>query len=56
MRGKKEDADILELDDDGNVIGWGSHQDYDYYALQVMNGEGYYDKNGRYQKYEMSEE
>ena len=44
-------AAIVEEDWRGRIVGWGSHADYDIYAEQVMNGEGYYDENGRYHSY-----
>lgn len=43
--------DVIERDEDGNVIGGGSHADYDLYASEVMNGIGYYDDNGRFHYY-----
>lgn len=43
-------ADILEWDN-GDLVGWGSHKDYDYYALEVMNGDGYYDSEGHFHRY-----
>lgn len=42
--------DVIETDPNtGEIIGCGSHADYDYYAVQVQNEEGYYDVNGHFQ-------
>ena len=40
--------DVIETDWDGNVIGCGSHADYDTYAVAVQNGDGYYDEYGHF--------
>ncbi|MDE5583433.1 MAG: hypothetical protein K2J08_06990 [Ruminococcus sp.] len=40
-------ADVLEIDN-GLIVGFGSHADYDTHAVDIMNGNGYYDKNGHY--------
>lgn len=48
--------DVIETDDDGNVVGMGSHADYDYYAREVQNGEGYYDNLGHYRSYGIYED
>lgn len=40
--------------DDGHLIvceEYGSDADFDTYAVQVMNGEGYYDDNGKFHYY-----
>lgn len=49
---KRIKADIVEYDDNGNIIGYGSFSDYDYYAEKIQNGDGYYDKNGHYKSYD----
>ena len=46
-----ENADIVEYDNNGNIVGYGSHADYDYYATEVQNGQGYYDDDGHYHRY-----
>lgn len=46
-------ADWLELDNNSNVIGRGTDADYQDHALQVMNGEGYYDEEGHYHSYRL---
>ena len=38
----------LEYDSDGRCVGVGSDEEYDTNALDVMNGDGYYDENGNY--------
>lgn len=48
--------DVIETDDDGNVVGMGSHADYDYHAREVQNGEGYYDSDGHYCSYGINED
>ena len=40
-------ADVLEIDG-GMIVGFGSDRDYDTHAVDVMNGNGYYDENGHY--------
>lgn len=49
-------ADIIERDDNGNIIGCGSHADYDFYATEVQNGQGYYDSNGHFHRHEYNPE
>ena len=49
-------ADIIERDDNGNIIGYGSHADYDCYATEVRNGQGYYDSNGHFHRREYNPE
>ena len=44
-------ADRWLYDDDGYLIEWGNHADYDCFALEIMNGEGYYDEEGHYHGY-----
>lgn len=44
-------ADRWLFDDDGYLIDWGNHADYDCFALEVMNGDGYYDEEGHYHSY-----
>lgn len=44
-------VDVLEIDDNGDVVGFGSHAAYDLYASEVMNGRGYYDANGHFHYY-----
>ena len=51
MNEEWKNADIVEYDDNGNIVGWGSHADYDYYAVEVQNGRGYYDNDGHYHRY-----
>lgn len=41
----------VELDKDDNVVSSGTDADYDVYALEVMNGEGYYDEDGHFHRY-----
>lgn len=43
-------ADIIEWDC-GRIVDWGSHADYDYYAVDVINGNGYYDNDGHFRRY-----
>ena len=43
-------ATYLEWDGDQNV-GYGSDEDYDIHAVEVLNGEGYYDESGRFRSY-----
>ena len=33
------------------LVEFGSDADFDRYAVQVQNGEGYYDDNGNYASY-----
>lgn len=47
---KTLNAVIIERDDSGNIIGCGSHADYDYYATEVQNGQGYYDSSGHFHR------
>ena len=47
----KKNADVIERDDNGNIIGWGSHADYGVRDVDVMNGRGYYDSNGHFHYY-----
>lgn len=49
-------ADVIERDGNGNIIGYGSHADYDYYAAEVQNGQGYYDNNGHFHRREYNPE
>jgi hypothetical protein len=49
-------ADVIEYDDDGNIIGWGTHADYDYYAVDVQNGNGYYDNDGHFHRHSYNRE
>lgn len=49
-------ADIIEYDDEYGIVGWGTHADYDYYAVEVQNGNGYYDDDGHFHRYAYSEE
>jgi len=49
-------ADIIERDDNGNIIGCGSHADYDCYATEVQNGQGYYDNDGHFHRREYNPE
>lgn len=49
-------ADVIERDDNGNIIGYGSHADYDYYAAEVQNGRGYYDNDGHFHRREYNPE
>lgn len=51
-KSRKIKNDIIEYDDNGNIIGHGTHADYDFNAVQVQNGEGYYDSNGHYCEYD----
>ncbi len=51
-----EKADIVERDENGNVIGWGSDADYDYYSTEVQNGQGYYDSDGHFHRYKYNPE
>ena len=44
-------ADRWLFDDDGHLIDWGNHADYDCFALDIMNGNGYYDEEGHYHSY-----
>lgn len=49
-RAKAAGATYLEWDED-TIVGYGSDADYDTYAVQVQNGDGYYDENGRFHYY-----
>lgn len=51
-----KNLDVVERDNKGNVIGWGSHADYSIYDVDVMNGKGYYDNNGHYHRYRYNDE
>lgn len=44
-------ADVVERDDEGNIVGYGTDADYDTHASDVMNGYGYYDSDGHYHSY-----
>lgn len=50
------DADIIERDDNGYIVGHGSHRDYDYYSMEVQNRQGYYDNDGHFHRYEYNPE
>lgn len=50
----KRNADVIERDDNGNIIGWGSHADYGIHDVDVMDGKGYYDSNGHFHYYHSS--
>ena len=41
-------ADVIERDDNGDIIAWGSDKQYHTHYTEIMNGEGYYDVNGHY--------
>lgn len=51
-----EKADVIEYDSDGSIIGWGTHAAYDYYAVDVQNGNGYYDNDGHFHRYTYRED
>ena len=43
-------------DDNGHLVvceEFGSDADFDRYAVQVMNGDGYYDSDGHYVSYSL---
>lgn len=46
-----ENADVIEIDDSGNIVGYGSDRDYDTHLEDVLNGNGYYDDEGHYRDY-----
>lgn len=50
-KANKDGATVLEFDDNGVIVGYGSDVDYDTHASDVMNGYGYYDDNGHYRSY-----
>lgn len=45
-------ANVIERDDEGNIIGYGTDADYDTHAADVMNGNGYYDNDGHYRSFQ----
>lgn len=45
--------------DDGHLIvceEYGSDADFDTYAVEVMNGDGYYDETGKFRRYATPED
>ncbi len=54
-RANEAGAHILEYDGD-IIVGFGTEEDYDIHAAEVINGDGYYDINGRYHRYPHSED
>ena len=43
-----KNAQYLEVDDNGNIVGCGNDADYDTHSTDVQNGLGYYDSDGFY--------
>lgn len=52
-KAKQAGANILEWDD-GIIVGFGTDEQYDTHAVQVMNHEGYYNEDGIYVPYRRS--
>lgn len=52
---KKAGANILEYDGE-MIVGYGTDADYDTHAVDVINGNGYYDKDGYYISYPYTDE
>lgn len=44
-------ATVIERDDKGNIVGYGTDATYDTHASEVANGEGYYDNDGCYRSF-----
>ena len=49
-RARAVGATYLEWDED-RIVGYGSDEDYDRHAVEVQNGEGYYDASGRFRSF-----
>ncbi len=41
-------ADVIERDDNGDIISWGSDEQYGNHITEVKDGIGHYDINGHY--------
>lgn len=44
-------AEYREFDINDCIVGWGSHADYDLFAREILNGDGYYDDDGHYRSF-----
>lgn len=44
-------ADLVYFDDDGRFEECANYEDYDKFALEVLNGDGYYDEDGHYHSF-----
>lgn len=45
------------FDENGSILAEaGTDADFDRYSVEVQNGDGYYDNNGRFQRYAHADE
>lgn len=52
IKGKQDEFDEIVCEENE----YGSDADFDTYAVQVMNGDGYYDETGKFRRYATPED